>query len=176
MNKPHTTTNKNFSCMSHDSLPLYSGTIALWLCSMYNCFLSITSGFCHKVDENCTLLGYYAASSGNLLLMFSDNLSVTSIGVTNPEVKMGPIGCPEMLVRNYHYMLHDTEECNSQQLIKSQPTPHKEHTVTAHRQDSLSQVYCNLGNPDMTSPVTMATCLISSYVTYGQSLTLTPFP
>jgi hypothetical protein len=24
------------------------------------------SGFCHSVDENGTLLGYYAASSGNL--------------------------------------------------------------------------------------------------------------
>jgi len=26
------------------------------------------SGFCHEVDKNCTLLGYYAASSGNFLL------------------------------------------------------------------------------------------------------------
>jgi hypothetical protein len=34
------------------------------------------SGFCHKVAENCALLGYYAASSGNFLMMFRDNLSV----------------------------------------------------------------------------------------------------
>jgi len=28
------------------------------------------SGFCHEVDEKCTLLGYYAMSSVNFLLMF----------------------------------------------------------------------------------------------------------
>jgi len=30
-------------------------------------FLSVTSGFCHKVDKNCQLLGYYAVSTGNVL-------------------------------------------------------------------------------------------------------------
>jgi len=34
-------------------------------------------------DENCALVGYYAASSGNLLSMFRGNLSVQSSGV-NP--------------------------------------------------------------------------------------------
>jgi len=73
-----------------------------------------TSGFYHKTDENCTLLGYYAASSANLLLMFQDNLSVPSLGVKNPKDKMGPICCPETMVRNYHYMLYsDTEERSS---------------------------------------------------------------
>jgi hypothetical protein len=38
------------------------------------------SGFCHKIAENCALLGYYIASSGNFLLMFQDNLSVASSG------------------------------------------------------------------------------------------------
>ena len=28
--------------------------------------LSMTSGYCHKVDETCTLLGYYTVNSGNL--------------------------------------------------------------------------------------------------------------
>jgi len=32
------------------------------------------SDFCYKVDENCGLLGYYAASSGNSLPMFWDSL------------------------------------------------------------------------------------------------------
>jgi len=41
----------------------------------------MTLGFCHKVDENCTLLGYYAASSANLLLTCQDNLLVPSLGV-----------------------------------------------------------------------------------------------
>ena len=32
------------------------------------------SGFCHEVDENCSVLGYYTVSSDNSLLMFRDNL------------------------------------------------------------------------------------------------------
>jgi len=31
-------------------------------------------------DENCAQLGYYAASNGNFLPMFRDNLSVPSSG------------------------------------------------------------------------------------------------
>jgi hypothetical protein len=34
------------------------------------------SGFRREVDENCALLGHYAASSGNSLPTFRDNLSV----------------------------------------------------------------------------------------------------
>jgi len=40
-------------------------------------------GFRREVDENCALLGYYAANSGNLLSTFRDNLSVPSSGVKN---------------------------------------------------------------------------------------------
>jgi hypothetical protein len=36
----------------------------------------MTSGFCRDDDEICTLLGYYAASSGNPLPTFRDNVSV----------------------------------------------------------------------------------------------------
>jgi len=54
------------------------------------------------VGENCALRGYDAASSGNLLPTFWDNLSVTSSGVKNP-LKMGQIGFPETSVRSYHY-------------------------------------------------------------------------
>lgn len=32
------------------------------------------SGFCHKVEENCTLLGYYTVGSGNSWPTFWDNL------------------------------------------------------------------------------------------------------
>jgi len=36
-------------------------------------FLCVISGFRHKVDENCALLGiYYAPSSGNFLPIFRD--------------------------------------------------------------------------------------------------------
>jgi hypothetical protein len=36
------------------------------------------SGFCRGVDENCILLGYYTASSGNFLPAFQDDLLVPS--------------------------------------------------------------------------------------------------
>jgi hypothetical protein len=32
----------------------------------------VISGFCHEVDENCTLQGYYAVSSGNCLTTFRE--------------------------------------------------------------------------------------------------------
>ena len=40
--------------------------------------ICMISGFRLKVDENCPLLGYYAASSGNSILTFQDNLLVRS--------------------------------------------------------------------------------------------------
>ena len=40
--------------------------------------LSVTSGYRHKVDEDCTVVGYYAVSSGNLWPTFRDNLLVPS--------------------------------------------------------------------------------------------------
>jgi len=53
-------------------------------------------------------LGYYAASSGNSVLTFRDNLSVPSSRVKLSKswsLKMGPIACTEMSERNYHSML-----------------------------------------------------------------------
>jgi len=61
----------------------------------------------HEPDDNCVLLGYYAASSGNFLLMFQDDLSV-------PSLMMGPTGSPKTLVSNYHYLLRNNpQECSS---------------------------------------------------------------
>jgi len=40
--------------------------------------LCVIPGFRHEVDENCALLCYYAASSGNCLPTFRDNISVPS--------------------------------------------------------------------------------------------------
>jgi hypothetical protein len=45
------------------------------------------SGFHHEADESRVLLGYSAASSGNLLPTFWDNLSVPLSEVKNPEAK-----------------------------------------------------------------------------------------
>jgi len=39
----------------------------------------------NQVHENCTLLGYYAVSSGNFLPKYRDKLSVPSSGVKNPK-------------------------------------------------------------------------------------------
>jgi hypothetical protein len=36
----------------------------------------VIAGFGREIDENCALLGYYAASSGNLLTTLQNNLSV----------------------------------------------------------------------------------------------------
>ena len=64
----------------------------------------VISGVRFEVDKNCALLGYYAASSGNLLPTFRDNFSVPSSGVKSPKrLKMEPISCPETSVRNNHY-------------------------------------------------------------------------
>ena len=52
-------------------------------------------------------LGYCAASSGNILPKFRYNLSVPSS--TRP-LKMGPIGCPQISLRDYHYSLHNNPE------------------------------------------------------------------
>ena len=63
-------------------------------------------------SEDCALLGHYAASSGNSLHTFRGSLSVHSSKVQGSKWKkqMGPIGCPETSVRNYHYSLHNNPE------------------------------------------------------------------
>ena len=74
------------------------------------------SGFRREVDENCALPGCYAASCGNFLPTFRDNLSVPSLGVRDSwSLEMGMIGYPETSVINYHYSLRNNpEERNSQ--------------------------------------------------------------
>ena len=66
--------------------------------------ICVISGFRRKVSENCPVLGYYAASGGNFLPTFRDNLSVPSSRV---KLKIGPIGCQETSVRNYHHSLRN---------------------------------------------------------------------
>ena len=50
----------------------------------------VISCFRREVAENCPLLGYYAASSGNFLPTFRDNLPVPSSWVMNPKKIMNP--------------------------------------------------------------------------------------
>jgi len=42
-------------------------------------------GFRREVDKNCSLLGCYAASSGNSLPTFRNNISVPSLRIKNPR-------------------------------------------------------------------------------------------
>ena len=52
-------------------------------CSLEQCEIS---GFRHKADANCALLGYYTACSVNYLPTFRDNLSVPSSRVKKPWI------------------------------------------------------------------------------------------
>jgi len=69
-----------------------------------------------KKYEICAFIGYCAAKSSNSLPSCRDNLSVPSSRVKKPKISlllmMGPKGCQETLVRNYHStLLNIPEEC-----------------------------------------------------------------
>jgi hypothetical protein len=68
----------------------------------YKC---VISGFRREVHENCALLGYYAAHSGNTLPTFRDNLSVPSSSFKKSKKKR-----PETSVRTCHYTLRNIAE------------------------------------------------------------------
>jgi hypothetical protein len=72
----------------------------------------VISVFRREIDKNSALLGYYAASSGNLLPMFRDKVLTPSSGI-----EMEPIGCPETLVRNCKHSLRDNLEERSSNLL-----------------------------------------------------------
>ena len=50
--------------------------------NMGRCVAFVISGFRCEVAENCALVGYYAASSGNFFPTFWDDLSVACSGFT----------------------------------------------------------------------------------------------
>jgi hypothetical protein len=84
--------------------------------------LSVIAGFRRVVDEICALLGYYAASNGNPLPTFRDNVSVLSSSFKESKkkgrsrqeyaVNMGkrPIRCAETSVKDCHSTLRNTPE------------------------------------------------------------------
>jgi hypothetical protein len=49
----------------------------------------VISSFYRDADEICTLLGYYAASSGNPLPTFRENVTVPSAGVKKSKKRKG---------------------------------------------------------------------------------------
>jgi hypothetical protein len=61
----------------------------------------VISAFRRKVPANYTLLGYYAASSGNFLPTFRDNLSVPAVGFKNRKERfLNLTAGTDMLSRN----------------------------------------------------------------------------
>jgi hypothetical protein len=79
--------------------------------------------FLSYVTIDMPLLGYYAAYSGNSLLAFQESLLVPSSRVKKSKnIFLGILyldsftredwadRCPETLVKNYHYMLHNIPE------------------------------------------------------------------
>jgi hypothetical protein len=63
--------------------------------------LCVFSGFRREVEENCALLDYDAASSGNFLPTFRDNVLVPSSEVKNPKGGFFTFeGAIDMLSRN----------------------------------------------------------------------------
>jgi len=87
----------------------------------------VISGFRRQIDENCALLSYYAACSGNFLSAFWENLSVPS---NSWRLKMG-------LDRFYRNVgkklpLRNSSEERSSQNIKSWLNIIAVHTVSEH--------------------------------------------
>jgi len=52
----------------------YEIQLCLFVVCLATLLVVVISSFRREVDENCTLVGYYPASSGNSLLKFRDNL------------------------------------------------------------------------------------------------------
>jgi hypothetical protein len=76
--------------------------------------LCVISGFRREVDENCVLLGCCAASSGNYLPKFRDNLS--GFFKLKPW-RSDPIGCTGTSVRNYQYSLRNNRDERSSEQV-----------------------------------------------------------
>jgi hypothetical protein len=76
-------------------------------------------GFRREVDENCVLLGYYAAGGGNSVPTIRNYLSVPYSGFKKQKkyrlLKVGLIRCPETSVGNCHYLVHSNpKQCSFQ--------------------------------------------------------------
>jgi hypothetical protein len=100
-----------------------------WVTESVNCSvkyrLSVISGFRRDADEICADLWYNAASSGNPLPTFRDNVSVPSSRVKKPK-KTCSIRCPKTSLKDYRSTLcYTPEERRSQKyrLLKSSFLP-----------------------------------------------------
>jgi hypothetical protein len=74
----------------------------------------VISVFRRQVDEDCALLGYYAASSGTSLPTFRDNVSVPPSEIKKSNfLEDGNDRFPETSVKNYHYKPRNSPEEHS---------------------------------------------------------------
>ena len=72
---------------------------------------------------------YYVANTASSFRKFRDDLSVPSSRIKKPRrklyfwipdpLKMGPIGCPEKSVKNFHYSLRNNPEERSSLMLRS---------------------------------------------------------
>jgi hypothetical protein len=70
----------------------------------------VISDFRREVYDISALLGYYTVYGGVSLLIIWDTLSFPYSGVE----RIGPVGCPEMSISNYHRALcNKPKECKS---------------------------------------------------------------
>ena len=69
-----------------------------WMCAKLIKVCAVSS-FRRTAAENCALLRCYAAISGNFLPTLD-----------SWTLRMGPLGCPETSVINYHYSLRNSPE------------------------------------------------------------------
>ena len=69
------------------------GRVIRGLCSkgyrVYECISFDAVSAKHMTVENCALLGYYIASSGNFLSTFQDNLSMVKLPCVGPWISTG---------------------------------------------------------------------------------------
>jgi hypothetical protein len=77
----------------------------------------VISGFHGEADENCALLGDYAASSDNSLPRFGTTSQphLQASLIHSWPLNMASIGCPEPWVWNYRYSLRNNPEERSSQ-------------------------------------------------------------
>jgi hypothetical protein len=92
-------------------------------------FICVISGFRCEVYEICTILGFFRrrilvtpyrrfGKTNRFHLQGSRNSTITSW-----PLKMGRIGCPETLVRKYHYMLRNIPEKRSCEYVQFKNVP-----------------------------------------------------
>ena len=80
-----------------------------------NYFFFVISGFRREVNENCPLQGYYAASSGNSLSTFRENLLVPSSRAKKIFLTLEDVNCFDVL-RNISFKEYLPEDGHNEWL------------------------------------------------------------